>query len=203
MSDEQLATQLKEESERLLSFLELEEGVSPFGALKRVGSAALDLMTWRDLDLQVKMERGSSVELFNQLFCQYNGVRSVRRLYAIRFEGDYRPGMSRGHYFGMVVDFEGADWKIDLWVLSPEEQRDSDGWMARATGALDAQARRLILRLKQQAMVDGRVPKGVSRQICEWVLLEGLRDEAELQERCKGLGYRDRRVDRAGDPQAN
>jgi hypothetical protein len=179
------ATTLREVAGRLVSYLKLEELVLPFGQLELVGSAALDLMTWRDVDLQVRMDHGREPELWRALINHFIGIEQIRRLNAIKFLGDYRPDMSRGWCLGIYLLFEGHEWKVDLWALTEEEQARSDLWLAEVRERLDPSSRDLILTVKQHLMVDGRVPQGLSRRLYQLVLLDGVHDPEELLTRLR------------------
>lgn len=186
------ATELKQEAGQLLASLRLEERIAPFGQMKIVGSMATDLMTWRDLDLQVQLRPGAtSVDLFNALFVHYNSVDSVRRLVTIHFKGGFKPQMPRGHSFGIVAIFpkEPVQWKVDIWVLAPQDQAKSDAWMEQMERQLSPASRELILRMKQRMMVGGRVPQGGSYLLYQLVLAQSIANEQQLEELLQQHGF--------------
>lgn len=184
------AAQLKQEARAFLSFLQLEERIAPFGQVKWVGSFAWDLMSWKDVDLQVLLHPGtSSIELFNALFLAFSSLDEIRQLNNIRFIGDFKPHMPRGHCMGLICAFKSALWKADIWVLSPEEQIKSDAWEELIGRKLTPEARSLILTMKQRMMTKGRVPQGGSYALYQLVLREGVLEMEALQEKLAQLGY--------------
>ncbi len=187
------ATELKQEAKALLSFLRLEERIAPFGRVKWVGSFAWDLMTWKDVDLQVLLHPGaSSRALFNALFLAFSSLDETRQLNHIRFIGHFKPHMPRGHCLGLVCAFPGESvlWKADIWVLSPEAQAQSDAWEELIARRLTPEARSLILNMKQRMMEKGRVPQGGSYALYQLVLREEIVDAKALQEKLEQQGYR-------------
>ncbi len=186
------ATKLKQEAKEFLSFLSLEERIAPFGKVKWVGSYAWDLMTWKDVDLQVLLHPGaSSIQLFNSLSLAYSSHDGIRQLNNIRFVGNFKPHMPRGHCLGIISVFpsEPVLWKADIWVLAPEDQAKSDAWEELIRSNLSIEARCLILHMKQRMMEKGRVPQGGSYLLYQLVLRDKIFDAKTLQDRLEQHGF--------------
>ncbi len=124
---------LQEEAQAVLEELDLVNLLSASGSLRQVGSSALGLMTWRDLDLAVSspgLDIESIYELMRPLYT-HSQVKQVRYL---NESGPYNstgsPQLER--YFFMVhyETLAGNEWKIDIsfWLgvgIHPEPVHDA------------------------------------------------------------------------------
>ena len=148
---------LREEAAKLLDATGLQDLLTgSFGECAIVGSYALDLMTWRDLDIYVPAERTELtrfVDTLPRLHAAF--AQAGRTLFRAVFNDEWaksRGDYGRGYDWGLrAAAGEGPVWKIDLW-----------GWdratFARKLEAAEALKRRLagadrslILGLKQEA----------------------------------------------------
>jgi len=150
-----------------------------FGEAALVGSVDLDLMTWRDIDIYAPVERAAK-DAFLALLPELGGrieaggyglVRAVFNDEWLVPRGDY----GSGYYWGLRVRTAERDvWKIDLWGWDPAtyarklvEHRE----LAKALGCCD---RRLVLRLKSEAMqLPGFRDTVTSHEIYRFVLSGG------------------------------
>lgn len=85
------------------------------GEVHIVGSYALGLMTWRDLDLHVVRE-DLDVRTFFDLGGEIAGLMKPNRMH-FRDECTVgTPGLPRGFYWGIYLgDERSGAWKIDIW----------------------------------------------------------------------------------------
>jgi hypothetical protein len=125
-----------------------------FGGAEIVGSCALDLMTWRDIDVYVPVERSGKAAFLSLIgaFEDFAGYRLVKAIFNDEWaqpRGDY----GSGYYWGLRVQTpDGEMWKIDLWGWDRETYSRKLDEHRRLAEALDACDRDTLLKLKAQAM---------------------------------------------------
>ena len=126
-----------------------------FGDCALVGSAALDLMSWRDIDLYVPVER-SNAQLIAVLPAIYAAFTSaaftvVRTTFNDEWavpRGDY----DSGYYWGFRIGAPAKTaWKIDLWGWDRSTFKQKIEEHRQLEQSLAAADRQLILKLKRQA----------------------------------------------------
>ena len=155
-----------------------------------VGSVALDLMTWRDIDIYVPLERAERDRFFEILppivaALGDHGHVAYRVTYNdewARPRGDY----GQGYYFGFrIAAAGGAEWKIDLWAWNePTYERKLRDFAALAE-RLERADRALILRLKAEAHgLPGFRDRITSYDIYQFVLDEAGTTLGELETYC-------------------
>jgi hypothetical protein len=115
---------IKKEADAILNDKGLLDLLNPFGIPHISGSYALDLMTWRDLDIYLETQDISEKDFFllgGQVASLLSPVKMSFRNERIR----KTEGLPNGLYWGIYLGNERAgDWKIDLWAVdTPECQR--------------------------------------------------------------------------------
>lgn len=142
-----------------------------------VGSYALRLMTWRDLDIHVVQET-PDLQAFFQLGGRIASLLHPHRMH-FRDESQVRtPGLPAGFYWGVYVgDERQGAWKIDIW------QTDRNGYeRVRRFGdeiarRLDDGSRDAILAIKQACWTHPEYRRGfTSADVYSAVLDRGVRD---------------------------
>lgn len=92
-----------------------------YGEVHVVGSYALDLMTWRDLDIHL-VPPALDLRTFFQLGAE---LAALLRPHRLHFRDETRaatPGLPRGLYWGAYLgDERDGAWKIDLWATDRGE----------------------------------------------------------------------------------
>jgi hypothetical protein len=182
LSDRELLAQqgaLQHEADEVWMDLDLEAFLSPFGQLVRVGSAALGLMVWRDLDITVVCDRLSlrAVTRVGAEIAMHPGVNKlVFRNDTGRWNTD--PAYPDGLYLGMnYQSAQGNEWALDVWFVDePEFQPDLQHLHTMPT-MLDESTRLAILRIKAAWAVRpeyGRMVRSID--IYSAVLDGGVRD---------------------------
>jgi hypothetical protein len=161
-----------------------------FGRPMIVGSVALDLMTWRDIDIYVPLdpaERDRFVAVLPPIVAELGRTGYVP--YRITYNDEwFKPSGAhgRGYYFGFrLAAPEGAEWKIGLWAWDPPAYEEK----LRDFAALDERLRRadrtLILRLKSEAQgLPGFRDRIASYDIYQFVLDEAGTTLGELEDYC-------------------
>lgn len=128
-----------------------------FGSAEIVGSVDLDLMTWRDIDICVPVDRAekpSFVTLLPDIVLSLESaghwvVRAVLNDEWAAPRGDY----GSGYYCGMrVLTAAEETWKIDIWGWAAADHRSKVDEHLQLKAALAAADRDLILQLKAEAM---------------------------------------------------
>jgi hypothetical protein len=125
-----------------------------FGSAELVGSCALDLMTWRDIDIYAPVERSPKAEFLSFIgtFEELGGYRLIKAIFNDEWElprGDY----GRGYYWGLrVMTPAGDTWKIDLWGWDPLTYSRKLDEHRRLAEALSSCNREKLLKLKSESM---------------------------------------------------
>jgi hypothetical protein len=157
MTHEQTAKELREEASQLLAETRLDSLLAErFGACAIVGSYALDLMTWRDLDIYVPVERAALGRFVDMLPVVHAAFAAAgRTIFRAVFNDEWakpRGDYGSGYYWGLrAAAADRPAWKIDLWGWEPADHaRKIDELAALKRGLAEAD-RALVLELKQQA----------------------------------------------------
>ena len=151
-----LAEELRNEAAALLAQSGIENKLrAHFGEVAVVGSAALDLMTWRDLDLYViaevedkadflgilpELDRGLAAAGHTLLKAVFNDEWALPR-------GDY----GSGYYWGLRARAPaGQVWKLDIWAWNRDTFAQKLRELDQLRQSLSQLDRALILRLKSE-----------------------------------------------------
>ena len=181
------AEHLHAEARQLLVEKGFEAALRDFGEFSYVGSYALNLMTWRDIDMLV-IEDHDTLENFSKLILQFSKDSAFLEEKMVRFAGTYRTEWPRGVYLRFKFDYPefGGEWKIDLWALKKDEYDKTLEYLQELGLKLTPKKRELILEMKHEFMKDlGRVPQKVSHLLYQAILLEEISDKHRLRERFK------------------
>jgi hypothetical protein len=130
MTDDELLRQqhdLQIEAKEVADELQLDELLTTVGEPIRVGSSALGLMVWRDLDMTVicsSLNKEDIAQIAREMMVR-RGVRELRFLNdsgSLKMDSNYPDGL----YLGIKYrSLNGADWKLDIWFVDePEKQPD-------------------------------------------------------------------------------
>jgi len=121
-----------------------------YGELHMMGSYALGLMTWRDLDLHV-VKPTEDIAAFFALGGQIAALLQPQRMH-FRDETDVNtPGLPAGWYWGIYLGDERAgDWKIDVWQTGREAWEPARRFGERIASRLTADHRANILAVKSE-----------------------------------------------------
>jgi len=118
MTDQELLEQahdLRTEASRLLYNEGLFSLISSVGPACIIGSFALDLMTWPDLDISVQLPDDKDISTFFDLGREIaNKFQATKMSFSNQF---IRPDVPFDHglYWGIQLLYAGRTWKIDLW----------------------------------------------------------------------------------------
>lgn len=119
--------ELQSEAKEIINELKLNDLLTLVGKPNQVGSSALGLMVWRDLDITVVC-RKLNIELIAEIVPKLIVFNGVREFKFINDSGSFNnsPDYPDGLYFGLKYkSLKGMEWKIDIWFVDkPEKQPD-------------------------------------------------------------------------------
>ena len=122
--------------------------LAAYGSVHVVGSYALGLMGWRDLDVEVvrtEPDREAFFRLGGELATL---LRPLRMSYRDEIIGR-SPGLPEGLYRGVHMGAElGGAWKIDIWAVGAAHERSKREERENILARLTAASRDTILRIK-------------------------------------------------------
>ena len=173
----QLNEAIKKEADTMLHEKGLLDMLRSFGTPHVSGSYALDLMTWRDIDIYLEVEELKE----NRFFSLGGQLASLLMPVKMSFRNETiakTPGLPDGLYWGIYVGNErkGA-WKIDIWAVHSAECKRLLDYCAAIQGKLDEQKATQILAIKSRCWQDPEYRRSYSSMdIYTAVLEEGIRD---------------------------
>lgn len=157
-----------------------------FGTPHVTGSYALNLMTWRDLDIYLETESinekiffelGAEVQnLFNPVKMSYRNERITQTR-----------GLPVGLYWGVYLgnEREGA-WKIDIWAVDTQECRQRLQFCDDIARRLTPLFKQIILEIKSKCWQDPAYRRSYSsNDIYEAVLDKGITTFEDFREYIK------------------
>lgn len=106
---------LRNEASDLLNTEGLLPLLKSFGTTRVIGSYTLDMMTWRDIDISMKLPDDQDVGLFFEIGKKIATKFHVTKMsYSNHFIRNF-PGFDHGLYWGIQLRYAEQEWKIDLW----------------------------------------------------------------------------------------
>lgn len=141
---------LQNEASEVADELRLHELLSQAGEPVRVGSSALGLMVWRDLDMTVKCTRLNQ-QLIAQIASELMLRAGVRELKFINDTGVYN--MDPAYPDGLYIDLkyksqQGKEWKMDIWFVDEPERQPDLKHIITMPDLLTQERREAILKIK-------------------------------------------------------
>lgn len=141
---------LRAEADQLLCDTGLKKTLSRFGTVHIGGSYALQLMTWRDLDVYLEAP-GLAVSEFFTLGNQIAGLLDPWKMFFTnnrqQLDATYPPALYWGIRLG---DIRKGAWKIDLWAMESADCCRALENSNKLAARLTAESRQAILSLKSQ-----------------------------------------------------
>jgi hypothetical protein len=111
-------TKLQKQATGVLSSLDLVNTLLKYGEVKMVGSVALGLMTWPDIDID--LESNSEIndkdyfEIVKYIFSQKN----IKQLKLIDNRNSFEKNRPKSMYIAVIYNLNGVEWKIDIRYLN-------------------------------------------------------------------------------------
>ncbi|MDP9313258.1 MAG: nitrous oxide reductase accessory protein NosL [Chloroflexota bacterium] len=138
---------LRTEATRLLQN-GLLDVLQQYGSPHVVGSYALDLMVWRDLDLQLVTDDLNLA----QCFTLGGALASLLMPVRMHFRNEHiarTPGLPQGYYWGLYLgETAHGGWKIDVWATDRDQYAALCSAQDALRGTLTPEMRRAILEIK-------------------------------------------------------
>jgi hypothetical protein len=162
-----------------------------FGTPHITGSYALNLMTWRDLDIYLETENISEENFFKlgaEINSEFNPVKMSYRNELI----SQTEGLPVGLYWGIYLGNErkGA-WKIDIWAVNAKECRQRLKFCDDIAAKLTPSSREIILAIKSECWQDPEYRRSYSsKDIYEAVLASHVKNINEFKEVLKAKNIR-------------
>ncbi|MGG3307989.1 hypothetical protein MKY48_14890 [Paenibacillus sp. FSL W8-0187] len=175
---------LQDEASEVADELRLYELLSQAGEPVRVGSSALGLMVWRDLDMTVICSRLTQ-QLIAQIASELMLHAGVRELKFINDTGVYNtdPAYPDGLYIGLKYKSQqGKEWKMDIWFVDEPERQPDLKHIVTMPEQLTQERREAILQIKSDWASRDEYGKTVrSFDIYTAVLEENIRTPEQFQ----------------------
>ena len=176
-----LDDEIRHEADRLLES-GLRSLLDRYGDVHVVGSYALGLMTWRDLDIHVVQEH-PDVRAF---FSLGGDIATLLRPHRMHFRDETivrTPDLPPGLYWGVYLgDERRGAWKIDVWQTDRAGFEPVQKFGERIAARLNAENRRIISAIKDACWRHPEYRRSfTSADIYSAVLDRGIRDVAAFQ----------------------
>ena len=164
---------LRREADDLLAKHGLLQLLAGFGRPHLTGSYSLQLMTWRDLDIYLEMDRVDKPR-FLDLGRQLGDVLAPRKLSFTDHLNFPATEPVNGLYWGIHTGvLSRGGWKIDLWGVSHAECAARLAQAGSLAARIGARERRIILAIKNDVCRDPRYRDTVRSQDVYDAVLSG------------------------------
>jgi hypothetical protein len=168
---------IKKEADQILYEQQLLSILSDYGKPYVTGSYAMDLMTWRDLDIYLQTDTIQEEEFFSLGARINHQFKPVKMSYRNERIGR-TPGLPAGLYWGIYFGNErkGA-WKIDIWAIGEKECSERVQFCEKLSDRITGENRHAIMEIKSSCWTDPSYRKSyTSKDIYEAVLENGIRN---------------------------
>jgi|SRR3989344_542459 len=167
---------IKEQADKILKESGILDILKDYGEVKIGGSYVLDVMLRPDLDLFVitqehdwnKVLKISADIMKSRYFREFDFVNWIDF-------GDKDIDAMKGYYFQPWVPIEGQLWKMDLWLITPDQYKGSE-LTDRFKSLLDKETgvskRLAILEIKKAMRQGKKYVKGVDGRLIYQAVLE-------------------------------
>lgn len=185
--EELLARQMRLQAEaaELVEELNLQRLLETVGTPVKVGSAALGLMVWRDLDMTVICSE-LNIAAITSVVSELMSNPRVRQLKWLNDTGDWNtdPVYPDGYYIGLVYQSRrGNEWRLDIWFIDEPEKQPDLQHIRTIPGRLTSEAVVSILSIKAVWASRSEYGKQVkSYDIYTAVLDDQVRTPAEFEQ---------------------
>lgn len=183
----QKSRDLQKEAKELLYSRGLHNMFSECGEVLYAGSYALDLLIWKDIDLNIIVEKEQISDISKSLVNVCLENPSIQRIKIFRdLHKKYGDEMPDGDYVGLLVD----GWKIDIFILDENEACKTKQKTESVRSKLTEETRKTILEIKEELLLpSGRTPKFSGKFIYEAVLGEKFQTKQEVLVHLSSLGF--------------
>lgn len=156
---------LRKEADVILSKLNLLEFLSKFGNAKVVGSYALGLMTWKDIDIDLAVDELKEEDYFQTVQYLFSNPEIKRLVLSDNrnlSENLKMQGIPESMYLGVFAKAEdGDEWKMDVRFVKDSLVR-AEKYIEEIKSQLDNEKREIILEIKSAVCEH---PKYINKEI--------------------------------------
>ena len=156
---------LQSEATEILNKLNLLDFLSKFGNAKVIGSVALGLMTWRDIDIDMVVDELKEEDYFQvaqYLFSNPEVKRLILSDNRVLSEKLKAQGIPESMYLGVFVKANGDDeWKIDIRFVKDSLVR-AEKYIDEIKSKLNDENKKIILEIKNVICAH---PKYINKEI--------------------------------------
>ena len=139
---------LRDEASNLLNHEGLLPMLKSFGTTRVIGSYTLDTMTWRDIDISMKLPDEQDIALFFEISRKFATKFQITKMsYSNHFIRNF-PGFDHGLYWGIRLHYAEQEWKIDLWGYGEKDYHKHMADFDRLHKEIQHADRTTILRIK-------------------------------------------------------
>jgi hypothetical protein len=139
---------LRNEASNLLNHEGLLPLLKSFGTTRVIGSYTLDTMTWRDIDISMKLPDAQDVPLFFEIGRKIATKFQITKMsYSNHFIRNF-PGYDHGLYWGIRLHYAEQVWKIDLWGYGETDYHKHMADFDTLHNQIQKADRNVILRIK-------------------------------------------------------
>jgi hypothetical protein len=171
------ADELQHQAQEVLESIDLLNYLSGFGKPIIVGSVALGLMTWHDIDIDCEMPGNLKEEDFWEAARYLLTLEQVRLITLVDNRQSIEKNRPQSMYIGAKYQaVDGAIWKIDIRFVS-EQYAIAQKYLESISSKLTKENRKAILEIKNVVALDSRYRIEISSvDIYKAVLDEGIMD---------------------------
>lgn len=151
MTDKEIlnhASLLRNEASQLLNSEGLLTLLQGYGDTRVIGSYTLDTMTWRDIDISIKLPHARDVMFFFEIGENITREFQVAKMSFSNFFIRDFPKFDHGLYWGIQLLYAEHEWKIDLWGYGETEYDSHMSEFDELHAQLKQVDRHAILRIK-------------------------------------------------------
>lgn len=151
MTDKEIhkhASLLRNEASQLLNNEGLLTLLQSYGDTRVIGSYTLDTMTWRDIDISIKLPHERNVMFFFDIGESIARDFQVAKMSFSNFFIRDFPKFDHGLYWGIQLLYAEHEWKIDLWGYGETEYDNHMSEFDELQAQLKQVDRQAILRIK-------------------------------------------------------
>jgi hypothetical protein len=179
---------LYQSAQKLLYQEGLHDLLKKHGKVLYAGSYALDLMVWKDIDLNIIVGARDCKDVLKFLVSNLLDRKDVTRVKVFRdLREKYGTALPRGVYVGAIVD----GWKLDIFLVDEQEAAETREKTESVRKLLTKEKREQILLYKNKLLTpSGRSPKFSSVHVYDAILKEGLTEQGAVYKYLRENGIR-------------
>ena len=151
MNDKEIITHsrlLRDEASDLLNTEGLLPMLKSFGTTRVIGSYTLDTMTWRDIDISMKLPNEQDIAHFFEIGRRIATEFQITKMsYSNHYIRNF-PGFDHGLYWGIWLCYAEHEWKIDLWGYGETDYHKHMADFDKLHNQLQQADRTSLLRIK-------------------------------------------------------